>query len=256
MWEIYDMLISGIPEDIKVVDVIVGLRWTMARTDTNAGLAMTVNETTAPTNFKHVIVDAPLKEAAALVKSWNFVEAGIGLAAINAYYNSKEAIIKNASGLSVQTEWDASDENCFESYKGIIKCKKVAVIGHFKNIETYLSSCNEVCILERKPGPGDYPDTACEYLLPGRDYVFITGSAFINKTMPRLLEISKGSKIILAGPSVPLAPLLFQYGACDLSGFVVVNQTYCRRAICEGNIMPLFESGKRVRLYKRLEERK
>ena len=39
----------------------------------------------------------------------------------------------------------------------------------------------ELNILERNLFEGDYPDSACEYLLPDMDYVFISGSASSTK---------------------------------------------------------------------------
>ena len=64
-----------------------------------------------------------------------------------------------------------------------------------------LDGASEVYIIERRPKPGDYPDSACEYLLPDCDIVIMTASAAINKTLPRLLELSKNSriKLILCG---------------------------------------------------------
>ena len=33
----------------------------------------------------------------------------------------------------------------------------------------------------------DFLDSACEYILPEQDFVFITGMTLTNKTLPRLL---------------------------------------------------------------------
>lgn len=239
MWEIYDGLISKIPDSIVVDEVIVGTSWTMVRSGINIGVAMTVNETTAPSAMKTSVIDVPLKEIASLVKSWNFIEASIGLAAINAYYNSME----------FKSQWCENNEDIFDVCSETIKGKKVAVIGHFPNIEQRLAGNNQLTILERRPKKGDYPDTACEYLLPQQDYVFITGSAFINKTMPRLLELSRNAKVILVGPSVPLTSQLFNYEVFELSGFTVTNPALCRKVISAGNTTPLFVSGDRVCIY-------
>ena len=39
--------------------------------------------------------------------------------------------------------------------------------------------------------------------------------------MPRLLELSKNARIILTGPSVPLAPCLFDQAECLASSIVI-----------------------------------
>lgn len=236
MWEIYDGLISRIPENIMVDEIVAGTSWTMVRAGTNVGVAMTVNETTAPSLANHSLIGAPLKAVAGLVKSWNFIEAGIGMAAINAYYNSVEN----------KRKWHALKGDAFDLYSVNLTGKKVAVIGHFPNLEKRIAANNQLTILERRPMQGDYPDTACEYLLPQQDYVFITGSAFINKTMPRLLQISKNAKVILVGPSVPITPELYFYGVFELCGFVVTNPSLCRKVILHEDTSPLFASGERI----------
>lgn len=94
MWKIYDQLISQIPQDLTVDEVIAGTSWTLVRSGTNVGVAMTVKTATTPPISKSSFIHEPLRNVAASVKSWNFIEASIGLAAINAYYNSKEQIRK------------------------------------------------------------------------------------------------------------------------------------------------------------------
>lgn len=109
-------------------------------------------------------------------------------------------------------------QNAFSDYALAVQNKKAAVIGHFFNLEKFLTNAASVSVLERKPWPGDFPDSACEYILPEQDFVFITGSAFINKTLPRLLQLSGKSRAIVLGPSTPMSPVLFKFGADELSG--------------------------------------
>ena len=84
-----------------------------------------------------------------------------------------------------------------------------------------VSGCKELYILERDPRLGDYPDSACEYILPQCDIVIITGSASVNKTMPRLIELSRSAVTILIGPTVPMCPALKDLGIERLSGMAV-----------------------------------
>jgi uncharacterized protein (DUF4213/DUF364 family) len=91
----------------------------------------------------------------------------------------------------------------------------------------------ELSILERRPGPGDYPDSAAEFLLPESDFVFATGVTFTNKTLPRLLELSRAATFILAGPSVPLAPALFDLGVRDLHSLVITEPELCSAILRE-----------------------
>lgn len=92
----------------------------------------------------------------------------------------------------------------------------------------------ELTVLERAPQEGDLPDPACEYVLPEQDYVFITGTTLINKTLPRLLQLCEGARVVLVGPSVPFTTDWFDLGVEVLAGSVVVDPETCWRTVCEG----------------------
>jgi uncharacterized protein (DUF4213/DUF364 family) len=123
-----------------------------------------------------------------------------------------------------------------------LRGKRVAVVGHFLNLERLTSIC-ELSILERVPGPGDIPDPACEYILPSQDVVVMTATTLINKTMPRLLALSRGARIVVAGPSTPLHPLMFEHGVDLLGGLIVHEEPSLWRAVAEGGREALFTQG-------------
>jgi uncharacterized protein (DUF4213/DUF364 family) len=128
-----------------------------------------------------------------------------------------------------------------------VRGKKVAVIGHFMHLEKILGDVCDLSILEKRPGPGDYPDSACEFILPNQDFVFATAVTVINKTLPRLLELSCKQGLILAGPTTPLAPLLFDFGARDLQGLVVTDPDLCRDLVTgKATGATIHGAGKRV----------
>lgn len=100
--------------------------------------------------------------------------------------------------------------------------KRVAVIGHFGNLEQFRDDPDiDLTVLERRPVGADLPDPAAEYVLPGCDLVFITGSTVVNKTLPRLLELSRGAEVMLVGPTTPLAPEVFAGSVDELAGALV-----------------------------------
>jgi uncharacterized protein (DUF4213/DUF364 family) len=144
---------------------------------------------------------------------------------------------------------EGEDASACIRYRERVKGKKAAVVGHFHHLETTLGGVAELSILEKRPVPGDYPDSACEFLLPSQDYVLATGETFINKTFPRLLALSQETAFILVGPSVPLAPFLLDCGVRDLQGFVVTDPERCRKVVNRENQCGLiFDSGKMVSL--------
>ncbi len=237
MWKLYDALIEGIPDDIKVEYSTVGIYRTIIQAG-NTGLASTVRNESRPKIFKESLIGKSLRDVAALVKSWNFIEASVGIAAINAYYNNYEKLMHDQ-----QLQLDA---DAFKNYQSLIKGKKVAVIGHFKSAVTLYSDLCQLSIIEQEARDGDYPDSASEYLLPEQDFVFITGMTLPNKTLPRLLELSKDSRVIIVGPSVPLTPILFDFGAEALSGFCVTDSKGCLGAVQSGEIHKFYEYGKKI----------
>ncbi|MDR1257175.1 MAG: DUF364 domain-containing protein [Spirochaetaceae bacterium] len=231
MWEIYDALIDGMAREPRVDDSFMGEYLTMVRSGNSVGLAMTLHDSTRP-----AMLDLPsddpacggiaLRELAAAAKSWNLAEASLGMAAINAYWNSPERPLA-AEAL------ERGDTEAFSAWKSRVAGKKVAVIGHFFNLEQTLGGVCDLSILEKRPGPGDYPDSAAEFLLPESDFVFATGVTFTNKTLPRLLELSRAATFILAGPSVPLAPPLFDWGIRDIHSLVITEPELCSAILRE-----------------------
>lgn len=96
MWEIYDDLISGIPENLIVDELLSGSGRSYVRSGNGSGIASfrLQNETRTPL-FSKNLIGKSLREVATCVKSWNFAEASIGAAAINAYYNNPQVAKKN-----------------------------------------------------------------------------------------------------------------------------------------------------------------
>ncbi|MDR0409298.1 MAG: DUF364 domain-containing protein [Spirochaetaceae bacterium] len=248
LWELYDELIAAVPAEIRVAEAITGKYWTFVRTeDGGAGLAMTLDKPTRPRTLTKNMTGMSLRELATFSKSWNFEEAALGLAAINAWWNAPE---RKAASLSL----DIGDDDSFSFWRKRVSGKKVAVIGHFPYLENKIGDICDLSILEKRPVENDFPDSACEYLLPEQDYVFATGVTLINKTLPRLLELSRHCGIILAGPSVPLAPPLFRRGVIDLQGFVITDAAKCAAAVLGEDHSGIFGTGRRVSLTKEMLE--
>lgn len=239
MWELYDRLIDGINEEITITHAVIGKVWTAIKaTDKNGkiygGMCMTVLGHNPNFDISNKVIGKTLKQVAGYSKSWNFSEASIGVAAINAFYNTREKALAQNGIVDGLKQNDA-----FETAKKEVVGKNVAVIGHFPFLERLKDICN-LMILERKPLEGDYPDSACEYILPDCDYVYITGVTLINKTLPRLLQICKNAKVHLVGPSVSLAPFMFEYGVDVLDGSIIGDIDKTLLEVGDGNKRLLF----------------
>ena len=213
-FEIYDVLTDGIKTDAVVTAAFAGRCWTAVETAHGFGMAMTTAVDTAPRLLTEEYTGMPLKELARAAGSWNLTEAGFGMAAINAYYNTPQRL----------QELDAYEP--FEKYctDGVeLSGKTVGIIGHLNMPESVRQQAKEIFILERSPRPGDYPDSACDWILPRCDVVIMTASTLVNKTLPHLLELSKDAYTIVAGPSCPMCPALLELGIDRLSGLVITD---------------------------------
>lgn len=243
-WDIYDELIEEIPADITVTSGSVGLRWcTITSSEGGLGIAYTLPERSRPTRYDEPsFVGARLRDIAALAKSWNFAEAGVGMAAVNAWYARPDRAEHNGFTPCTVDPW----QHIFDPFADDVAGRIVSVIGHFPFAPAALGAAADLRMLERCTQPGDYPDPACEYLLPESDFVFVSGSAFANKTMPRLLELAQDATTVIVGPSTPLSPALFDHGVDVLSGFVSSSPTTLADSLGGLSLSGMFESGHRV----------
>ena len=211
---LYDLLIEGIHTDAVVTNTLMGECWTAVETAGHFGMAMTTPVDTAPRMLEGDYTGMQLKELAAAAKSWNLEEAGFGMAAVNAFYNTPEK-------LGLLGAYEPFENYCTDGVD--LKDMRIGVIGHLNMPSSVYEQAKEVLILERNPRPGDYPDSACDFLLPACDVVIMTASTLVNKTLPHLLELCKNAYTILAGPSCPMCPGLLELGIDRIAGLVITD---------------------------------
>ncbi len=237
MWELYTALIDLVPAGLRVADCLVGYNWTLVRSHAT-GVALTPPKDGGGKRSSGPITGMPVRALAQGIKSWNSLEATMGLAAVNSVLNSAEQV-ERLSGIPARQHRSLG---AFERFREEVRGRRVAVIGHFPDLEQLGEVC-ELSILERRPHAGDYPDPACEYILAEQDYVFMTATTIINKTLPRLLELSRNAVRVLVGPSTPLAPVLFEAGIDVLAGMVVTGEPSFWTTVREAGSLEIFENG-------------
>ena len=219
----YDLLRAGLDPALTVSRVVHGVSWTAAvLSDGRTGVAMHTEGESFPRLLPN-LEGQPLTEAGRALLSWNMEEASEAHAAVNAFYNHPgcAAVRPGAAAL------DGID----------LTGKTVGFVGHLPGhsgiTEELLRPAKQIYILEKEPKPGDYPDSACEFLLPLCDLVVITGSAAINKTLPRLLELCREKRVILTGPTVTCCPALLDLGIDRLNGRIITDPEPMLQAIVE-----------------------
>ena len=234
-FELYDLLIDGIDTDAVVTNTLMGDCWTAVETENHFGMAMTTPVDTAPRMLGSDYTGMPLSKLAQAGKSWNLTEAGFGMAAINAFYNTPGKLEQLGA-------YEPFDNYCTDGLD--LRGKRIGVIGHLNMPASVYRQAREVLILERNPRPGDYPDSACDFLLPQCDVVIITASTLVNKTLPHLLDLCKNAYTILAGPSCPMCPGLLELGVDRIAGLVITDVDGMKHKIIHEISGPPYPMGK------------
>lgn len=218
---LYRDLVAQCPQD-PAQEVIVGPAWTLVQTEESSGLMLSGVRIDVGDEEHHVLLRGqPLVDLAELALSWNGREAAVGMAAINAACN-------------IPSRFAGSDElNGRDLLLRKANGAKVGVVGHFPWVGD-VQKVAQVTVFEQEPRAGDLPPAAQEYLLPDQDVVVITGSALGNKTLPRLLELSRRAWVMLIGPSTPLSVVLFDYGVDALAGCVARDADELADVVREG----------------------
>lgn len=236
-WGLYNQLIEGIPDDVLVKDYCLGTHWSYLEAESGMGIAWTAAGGASRTH-KRDLRGMQLREVAALSKSWCFQEATLGVAALNAWYSQRDKLDPLGARYDEPVELPDGTRrkmDAFELHREQMQGKRVVVVGHFPHVDRILEYASELTVLERNVRDElDTPDPACEYVMPSADFAFLTGVTLINKTAPRLLELCKNAHAVMVGPSVVMAPALFDRGVDVLAGSTVVDPEKCRFAVTNG----------------------
>lgn len=223
-FELYNALAASVKSADRIEYARSGERWALVETASSSGMAMFTSGSSIAPMFPSM-EGLTLAEAAEAVKSWNFEEASLGLAAANAFFNAPERL--DALGARVSMDVFYTD--------GIeLRGRTVGIIGHMNGPRGLREQAKAVYTLERSPQEGDYPDSACDWILPQCDLVLVTGSSLVNKTLPHLLELCEKATVILTGPSVPLCPALLEYGIDRIAGMAIADRAAIRDRVERG----------------------
>lgn len=227
--DIYQSLLSFLPEEpVPVSRVVVGVHWTLV-CSRFCGLSSTITNC-GPHGHSQVrdvgkLEGKSAQELAGWIVSNNFLEASIGMAALNSLIpvdenslvqiNASEIIAREGSG------------------------KNVVIVGHFPFVKDIKHLTKNCWVIEKRPFDDDFPEEDAHIYIPQADVVAITGTAFINHTIEGLLALCQPrSQIMILGPSTPLAPYLFAQGVSFLSGARVDDPDIAVGTIIQGACLP------------------
>ncbi|MBW4512781.1 MAG: DUF364 domain-containing protein [Scytonematopsis contorta HA4267-MV1] len=241
--QIYNLLLKSSQTDASVREIIIGLTWTFCQAD-GIGLCMSPGHPTRTLPWSGTLVKTAIANLAPWIKSWDSYQATVGMAAINSVINPKSPLLPESQPLLPK---GSANLAVFEHFLPLIRGKRVVVIGRYPGLSDYEKEI-DLMVLERQPSTQDLPDTACEYLLPEADWVFLTATSIVNKTFPRLVELSQNAKLVLMGPTLPWLPELADMGINYLAGVAVTHPEALRQTIAEGGGTRIFDTGVQYRI--------
>jgi len=223
--KVLEDLISALNTEAKVRDIRMGLFHTAVLTR-NCGLAATLPRDALRQEQPSVrepgcLLEKSALELARMSYSNNILEAAVGMATINSLLeaNDEECLELNASDLIAE--------------KG--KGKKVAIVGHFPFIPKLREIVKELWVIEKNPREGDFAEVEAENLIPQADVIGITGTAFTNHTIEKLLKLcSPEAYVVILGDTAPLSQVLFDYGIDAISGTKVIDPELALHCVSEG----------------------
>ena len=222
---IIDDILSSLDYEASVSDIRQGPFQTAVLTR-GCGLASTPHDP-GPHHDKLSVKEAGLllnKDAAALAQlalSSSPLEAAIGMATINSLI-------------------EVDEQRCVELNAGDLlfnkgENRKVAIIGHFPFVPRLRELSGELWVIERNPQEDDFAEAETEKLLPQANVVGITGTAFTNHTIEHLLGLCHpNAYVVILGGTVPLSPVLFDYGVSAISGTLVTDPETVLRCVSQG----------------------
>jgi len=225
-----------------VREVQIGAFWTaVVLKDGSCGLASALRDSDHHHHGQNPVREAGhlhernARELANLARSDSLLEASIGLAAINALLDVDEDACVELNAEQVILDHGTG--------------KDVVVVGHFPFIPRVREAARQLWVLEKRPSEGDIPAQAAPEVIPQADVVAITGTSLINHTFEELVRLCRREAFVLVlGPTTPLSPVLFDYGADVISGTLVTDPGIVLRYVSQGASFRQVKRGKGVKL--------
>lgn len=223
--KILDDIISTLDTNTAVKDIRQGLFYTGVLTR-HCGLAATLPQDVLRQGHSLVarpgtLLDRGPLELAGMAYSASLLEAAIGMAAINSLVEIDEGSCRELNAGDLIAE------------KGVDKA--TLVIGHFPFVPRLKGVISDLKVIEKNPVGDDYVESEAEGLVPEADVVAITGTAFTNHTIEKLLGLcNQRAYIIVLGGTAPMSEVLFDYGVDALSGTMVVEPELALRCVSQG----------------------
>jgi len=214
-----ELVSSLIPESAPepATRVAIGINWTLVDSPIGTGLVHTPAKSLqgcVPIAEAGTLKGRSLRELMDLTSDPNPFARAVGFAAVNAYWNRRDITGDPVNGLDLVED----------------RGHKTVIIGRFPRLDKRAPGA---AVIERNPGPNDFPEEAAATLIPQAEFLVITASTLSNGSLAGLLNLRRDAYTILVGPGTPLCPALFGHGIDVLAGLRVDAPEKAEQAIME-----------------------
>lgn len=233
---IFDAILAKAPSDARIEEMIVGVFWTLARTQYGAAMSATAHRWVEDPPGAIIpgaghLVGKTVHELAPLYNSASLTARAVALSALSAAFdNSSFQSERVLVGVSAQTHLALI---CAQ----MVRPPHVALIGHFHFANALRKMARQLDIfeLENRCQAGDIASTNLPERLPDADIVVMTSSTLLTHATETILSHARSDAYkMIVGPTALLHPIMWDYGFDAIGGSVISNAQATSQALREG----------------------
>ena len=220
---IFDRLSGLMPDDAQILDVSVGIFWTFVQTQYGSAISATAHRWIEDPPGALIpqagnLVGMRVREILPLYDSASLSARSLANAALAASF-SHEA-------MTGQRDYRRGQDLLEDLCKSDQTLRRIALIGHFHFADELrkLGHTLDVYEMEGRCEDGDIPNSQIPELLPLADIVVMTSSTMVTHSTEDILRCSRAdAKKLIVGPTVPVHPVLWEYGFDAVCASVVTD---------------------------------
>lgn len=229
---IFDLLASKLPDDAMIEEACIGIFWTFVKTQYGCSLSATAHRWCDDPPGAIIpeaghLCGMPVKKLQPLYDSESLTARSLANAAVAASFNASEM----TGSIHPGRAQDLLESLCKNEKKHI------ALIGHFHFADDLKNAGHQLDIyeLEGRCNDGEIPNTQIPQKLPEADIVVMTSSTLITHATEDILKCCrKDAYRMIVGPTVPMHPVLWEYGFDAICGSVIEDPVQVCHAAREG----------------------
>ena len=231
---IIDRLREMVPDDEQICDVVVGIFWTYVRTQYGVAVSATAHRWVedppgAIIPWAGELIGKRVRDVADLYASESLTARSLANAAISASFPASAMTGCEIQGRGqdlLHTFCNKSNDLCH-----------IALIGHFHFADELARLGHVLDIYELDPRctQGEIPSSQIPQRLPQADIVVMTSSTIITHSTEDILAAARPDAIkMIVGPTVPLHPILWDYGFDAICASLIDDPEQVRFAAAQG----------------------